>query len=162
MVMVESASIGVSQSTRAFRAILAAGLLSGALDLTAAFINAGRMGIAPARVLQFIASGLLGTRSFNGGARTAALGAGAHFLIAFGASVVYYAASRQFEFLGEQAVVSGLLYGVAVYLFMNLIVLPLSAAPKRPVSMSSAIVGLVIIMLCVGLPISLVERWASR
>jgi hypothetical protein len=160
--MMESAWVAVSQGMRAFRAVMAAGLLSGALDLTAALINSRRMGIAPVRVLQFIASGLLGPKSFNGGARTAALGVGAHFLIAFGASVVYYAASRQFDFLTEQAVVSGLFYGVAVYLFMNLMVLPLSAAPKRPVSISSALIGLVIIMLCVGLPISLVVRWASK
>jgi len=54
------------------------------------------------------------------------------------------------------------LNGVAVYFFMNRIVLPLSAVAKRPFSLKLMIVGVVIHIFCVGLPISLSVRRFSR
>jgi hypothetical protein len=62
----------------------------------------------------------------------------------------------------EHAVVSGVLYGVAVYFFMNLIVVPFSAAAKRPFSLRMMLIGVVIHIFCVGLPISLSVRRFSR
>jgi hypothetical protein len=119
--------------------------------------------VTPVRVLHSIASGVLGADAYRGGARTAALGVALHFVIAFGAAAVYYAASRRLRFLVRRPVVSGLLYGVAVYLFMNLVVLPLSAIPFK-VSYAPAVfaTGLVVHMLCVGLPIALAVRRFSK
>jgi hypothetical protein len=51
---------------------------------------------------------------------------------------------------------------VAVYFFMNRIVVPLSAAAKRPFSLKFMIVGIVIHIFCVGLPISLSVRRFSK
>ena len=90
------------------------------------------------RVLKFIASGLLGAAAFQGGAAIAALGLALHFVIALGAAAVYWAASRRIAFLATHPVPSGLLYGVAVYFFMNLVVIPLSAVPPRPFVLSPA------------------------
>jgi len=147
---------------RAYRAIIWGGLIAGVLDLTAAFVTSALRGVKPIRVLQFIASGLLGADSFKGGLGTAALGALLHFLIALAASAVYYVASRQLHLLVEQAIVCGLLYGIAVYGFMNVIVLPLSAVRKIPVSLASLVTGLMIHMFCVGLPIALAVRRYSN
>jgi hypothetical protein len=83
-----------------------------------------------------------------------------HFVIAFGAAAVYFAASQGIRFLIENAGVSGVLYGV--YFFMNRIVVPLSAAAKRPFSLKLMIVGVIIHILCVGLPISLGIRRFSK
>jgi uncharacterized membrane protein YagU involved in acid resistance len=143
-------------------AIFWGGLLCGILDITAAFINAGLRGASPVRVLQSIASGLLGADSYKGGLVTAALGAVLHFLIAFTAATVYFVASRKVDFLVQQAVVSGLLYGIAVYFFMYYIVLPLSAVRKVPFSFTALITGLTIHMLCVGLPLALAVRRYSK
>jgi len=153
-------SLGKSQAERA---IWWAGLIAGTLDLTAAFVSAGLRGRGPVQILHSIASGLLGAASFRGGFATAALGAALHFVIAFGAAAVYYAASRQIKLLVRQAVVCGLIYGVAVYAFMNLVVLPLSAISFKPAYPPAALVtGLIIHMLCVGLPIALVVRRFSH
>lgn len=146
------------EESKAYRAILIGGLSAGVLDLTAAFVSSALRGVTPVRVLQFIASGLLGPDSFRGGAGIAALGVALHFVIAFVAAVVYYAASRKLRFLVEHAIIAGLLYGVAVYLFMNFIVLPLSSVNKQPFSFSSLAIGMSIIILFVGLPISLAVR----
>ena len=66
------------------------------------------------------------------------------------------------EPLVKRPVHFGLLYGVAVYLFMNFVVLPLSRIPQRPMTVSGFIIGLLTIMFCVGLPISLIMRRYSR
>jgi len=146
----------------AMLALLWAGLACGCLDITAALVVYGFFGLKPMRLLQGIASGLLGQKAFSGGLATALLGLLCHFVVAFGAAAVYLAASRGLGFLTEQAVISGALYGVAVYFFMQHIVLPLSAAAKRPFSLQMMLIGLIIHIFCVGLPISLCVRRFSR
>ncbi len=150
------------ENSNAVRAVLWAGFACGVLDITAALVVYGYLGARPVRLLQGIASGLLGPRAFDGGLATALLGLLCHFFIAFGAATVYFVASRTIPVLVQHAVVSGALYGVAVYFFMNRVVLPLSAAAKRPFSLKLMIIGVVIHTLCVGLPISLSVRRFSR
>ena len=63
-----------------FQPIFRAGLIAGALDITAAFLTAWfRARVTPGRVLQFVASGLLGAASFNAGTKTMVLGLALHF-----------------------------------------------------------------------------------
>jgi hypothetical protein len=137
--------------------VLAGGLTAGALDLISAFILYG------AGVPRVIAAGLIGATAFKGGPATYALGVALHFLIALGWAAVYYLASRRLEFLKEHPLVCGLFYGMAVYLVMNLIVLPLSALhSKGPFPLAGFIQGLLIIMFCVGLPIAYSVRRYSK
>jgi hypothetical protein len=72
-----------------------AGLIAGTMDITAAFLTWYSRGIMPARILQGIASALIGPKSFSMGMETAALGLALHFLIAFTAASVFYVASRK-------------------------------------------------------------------
>ena len=149
------------KSNYAVRAICWGGLIAGALDITAAFVLNVKVG--PMRVLRGIASGLLGASAAQGGVGTALLGLLLHFVIAFGAAAVYYTASRKLTFLVQQAIVCGLLYGIAVYWFMNLVVLPLSAFPRKVQFHASGVaIGLIVHMLCVGLPIALAVRRYSK
>jgi hypothetical protein len=152
----------VLKESKAFPVILWAGLICGTLDIAAAFTLWAIRGVAPFRVLQGIAAGLLGPRSFQEGLPTAALGAALHFLIAFTAAGVYYAASRKISFMTHQALIAGILYGILVYLFMNWIVLPLSAATRRPPTLSYILPMVFIHIFCVGLPIALTIRRFSR
>jgi hypothetical protein len=145
---------------KAIPAIVWGGLGAGVLDLTAAFVRWGH----PLRITQGIASGLLGPQAFQGGWGAAALGTALHFLIAFSAAAVYYGASRLLAFLTRRAVVWGFLYGIAVYMFMGWIVVPLSAFPKSktPFSFTALVISLLTHMFCVGLPIALAVRRYSR
>ena len=144
-----------------FRAVLQGGLLAGVLDIVAAFVVYGFRGATPIRILQSIASGLLGAEAFEGGLATAALGGLLQFVIACGWAVVYYVASRKLVVLSHRPVLSGMAYGAAVYLMMNLVVLPLSSFPKRPFAFD--VVILIVHMFCVGLPIALsVSRSAPK
>ena len=141
--------------------LLWGGLISGSIDLLAACAFAATRSLTPRRVLQAIASALIGPKAFESGVRTAALGFGLHFLIAFSATAAYILASRSLPMLAEHPLVSGLLYGAAVHFFMTFVVFPLSSL-KRPFSMTFFLGQLVIHMLCVGLPISLVVKHFSQ
>lgn len=149
-----------------FKAIVFAGLLAGVLDLTAACVSGWLMsGIGPVRIFWSISSGLLGAESAKGGAWSAAFGIFLHFVIAFIWTVVFYLASRKIAFLINQAIVSGVIYGIAVYWFMQLVVLPLSAFPykKQLVPEPNAyILGMLIHIFCIGLPIALGIRSYSK
>ena len=148
---------------RAIRAILWGGLLAGIGDIAYAFVASGLRGVGPVRVLQAVASGLLGRASFEGGLATAALGALLHFFIATAAAAVYYAASRQLEVLARHAVMFGLLYGIVVFAVMHFVVLPLSAIPFKVSNELTAIVPHILgHMLLVGLPIGLAVARAHR
>src|SRR5690349_9397170 len=134
-----------------FKPIFWGGLIAGTLDLTGACVASWlRAGVTPQRVMQSVASGLLGQASYQGGAKTAALGVVLHYLIATTWTIVFYLASRKLRFLLQQPVVWGLVYGVIVYGFMNFVVLPLSAFPQlRPPTLTGRLIGLLIIMFCI-------------
>ncbi len=146
---------------RAFAAIFSAGLVCGVMDITAAFITWWPRGVKPARLLQGIVAGWLGPESFQGGTPTALLGLAFHFLIAFSAAAVFYAASRKLTFLIRRPILSGVLYGVTVYLVMYWVVMPLSNFHGTK-TVTSSIIAIFTHIICVGLPISLVIHRFSR
>ena len=96
----------------------------GVLDISSAFIIWWQRGMGARRGLQGIAAGLLGATSYDGGLVTAGLGLALHFFVAFVVVTVFYLASRKIQFLTIHPVVSGVLYGMGVYLVMYWLVLP--------------------------------------
>jgi len=139
-------------------AILVGGFIAGALDATTAFITFG-WGMA-----RGIASGVLGARAATGGTATWLLGLALHFFIAVSAAAIYYLASRRLTFLRDHFLICGLFYGIAIYLVMNLIVLPLSAVPFAvgPFSVRAMRQGLLVHMILIGLPIAASVRIFSK
>jgi hypothetical protein len=140
------------------RAIVWGGIACGTLDIIAAFVVYGSFGLLPIPLLQGIAAGLLGRASFKGGLTTAALGLLLEYVIAFGAAATYYLASRRLPILVQQTALCGVLYGIVVYYFMNLIVVPLSRAIHYPFSLKMMLIGIAIHIFCVGLPIAIATR----
>jgi len=139
---------------RALDTIVWGGLLAGTLDAVDGVAAFGLKGLNPIQVLQYIASGLLGVASFQGGLKTAGLGVLLHYFIAFAVAAVYYAASLKLPALHLHPVKWGLAYGVAVYMFMNYFVLPLSAVPKSPFSVALFLNGVIGHAIFVGLAIA--------
>jgi hypothetical protein len=150
-----------AENSRALAAIFSAGLLCSVMDITAAFVTWWPKGVKPPRLLQGVAAGWLGPKAFNGGIATAALGLAFHFLIAFTAATVFYVASRGLNFMIQRPIVSGVLYGIAVYFVMYWVVMPLSNFHGTK-TVASSIVAIITHILCVGLPISLVIHRFSR
>ena len=158
--MATSSSTAVSaQKSHAGRAILWGGLIAGACDITYAIVSNMQRGGAWDRTLQSVASGWMGRAAFQGGMPTAALGLLSHFLIAFIWATLFYVASRKLKPIAQYPWLSGPLYGALVYMLMNKVVVPLSAAPF---DLSLRTTGLLVHMFLVGLPIALAVRWQSR
>jgi len=77
------------------------------------------------------------------------------------AAAIFYIASRYIAFLTRHAVVSGILYGLCIYIMMTFAVLPLSAFPHKVTFVPFVVAAnLVVHMFLVGLPISLATRRA--
>ena len=134
------------------RAILYATLVVGVLDATDGVVFLGLHGRNPIQVLQYIASSLLGTRSFSGGLASAGLGLVLHFAVSLVVATIYILASRRVAVLRTQWVLMGLLFGAAVWVVMNLVVLPLTAVVPNPITTAALINGIIGHALFVGLP----------
>ena len=140
------------------QAIFWGGLVAGILDAGDGVIAFGTQGLNPIQVLQYIGSGALGQSAFQGGLATAALGVAFHFTIAWVAAGVFVLATRRLQILKTHAVPAGLLYGAAVYFFMNYLVLPLSAVAASTFHLGLFLNGVIGHALFVGLPISFFAR----
>jgi uncharacterized membrane protein YagU involved in acid resistance len=152
----------VAASSRASQAILWAGLICGVLDGLSAIAITLLCGGKVIRTFQGIAGGILGAKTFQSGLSSALLGVAFHFLIAFGAAAVYYLASRYIPLLIDRALLAGVLYGIAVHLFMQFVVIPLSAIGPRPLVIRNFIAVLIAHIVVVGPSIALTVRRYSR
>ena len=147
--------------SRPLAAIFWGGLLAGIFDITQAFIGFGLLGARPFLILQHIAGGVFGARSMQMGWTSALLGLVFHFTIAFGATIVYYLASRVLRVMVEHPVACGLIYGELVFLFMYFVVLPLTPLGPAHFNTATYITGPIGHTVLVGLPIALsVHRFA--
>jgi hypothetical protein len=148
----------------ATRALLLGTLAVGVLDILDALIFFSLRGVSPIRILQSIASGVLGRTAYQGGMPTALLGLALHFVVAFCIVSVYFIVTRFLPWLHRQPFLYGAIYGLLAYFGMNYVVVPLSAAavgsgpPPAPVLIN----GLLIHMLGVGIPAALAARAGQR
>lgn len=151
---------------RALPTILLGGSIAGLLDgLDAVVFYRAAFGVPPARLFQGIAAGLLGrAESFRGGWRTVVLGIALHFTVAIGAAAFFYAASLMIPALYRRPWLCGPAFGIGLYLFMQHVVIPLSAIGKRshPAPLSDILDQLISHAFFVGLPIALVARRSAR
>lgn len=143
--------------------ILIGALAVALLDIVEPVIFYALRGVQPIRVFQGVAAGWLGRDSFAGGLPTALVGAATHLFIATIVVTVYWIASQKFPMLTRRPVASGIVYGLAVYVMMTFVVVPLSAAGAGirippPVLLAN---GIFAHLVCVGLPTAFIVRAGS-
>lgn len=139
------------------KTVVITSLIAGTLDILCAYVQ---FYIATLQVskkmFNYIAAGALGVNNaMNGGLGIIFLGVFFHYFIAFFFTLFFFLIYRKFNVAGLNRYVAGLLYGIFIWIIMNLIVLPLSMIPPRPFNPKNAMAGALILMLMVGLPISL-------
>jgi uncharacterized membrane protein YagU involved in acid resistance len=143
--------------------VLAGGLIAGGFDIVyACTFWAIKRQASPQRILQSVASGLLGKAAFDGGAATAALGLCLHFFIATSMSLTYWLVARRWPLLWQRPGPCGVFYGILLYGIMTYIVLPLSAF--GPTSKDPLWIGMSVAvhMFLIGLPIALITSRGRR
>ena len=129
-------------------AIAAGGLIAGTVDIgSACVIN----GLSPEVILRAIASGLLGAASFRDGVPAALAGLGLQWLMSLLIAAVFVAAARRLAWMRRSWIAAGAAYGVVVYLVMNFVVVPLSAAPFHPRFTPAKVVENLLAMVLFGL-----------
>ena len=109
--------------------VFAAGLVAGTIDIGAAsLINR----LSPVVILQAVASGLLGKSAFGGGTATATVGLLVQWGISILIAAIYLMVTAPWSGMRRRWQFTGVLAGVVIFVIMNYLVVPLSAAPFRP------------------------------
>jgi uncharacterized membrane protein YagU involved in acid resistance len=143
-------------------AVLVGGLVAGTLDILFAISFAAYNDIPAMRLLQSVASGVLGRDAYAGGGPSAALGLCLHFAMAIAFAGAFVLASRSAPQLVRRPFIFGGLFGVGVFLFMRFVVLPWSAFPHpvtfKPLATTLDLLSHVFLF---GIPIALAARTAS-
>jgi hypothetical protein len=140
-------------------------LIAGVLDgLDAVIFYRAAFSVPPARLFQGIARGLIGVSASTAGWKAVALGIALHFTVALGAAAFFYAASFLIPVLFRRPWIGGPAFGIGLYFFMQHVVIPLSAIPKRthPAPVIDVVDQLFSHMFFVGLPIALMARRSGR
>jgi len=143
--------------------ILFAGLLAGTLDGIAAtllFLSGGNKN--PGTLFRYIASAVYGKAAFAGGGLMVFMGLLFHFLIALVVVSCYFVLYPHITWLGVYPLAAAAVYGLLVWVVMNLGVLPLSKASPRPFSWVFALINMLILMVAIGLPTAYLARMYFR
>src|SRR5277367_4188462 len=134
---------------------LSAGLITGSLDISAAFIQYFIMTHkSPVVILPFIASGVFGKEAFNGENIMILWGLIFHFITAIIFAIFFFWLSKMFPSILKNKLLTGILYGFFIWSVMQFIVLPLSNAPKSPLHFTGAIIAILILIVCIGIPLA--------
>jgi hypothetical protein len=114
-------------------------------------------------VLQYVASGAMGDAAFAGGPATALLGLVFDFIMTTIMAGVFILSADRIPLLRQHIIPGSLLYGFGVFIVMNFIVLPLSAAPALPAPPMWLFIEIILEhILLVGLPLGLLVRWNAN
>lgn len=139
--------------------ILKAGLLVGTLDILAAFINFySKTGKNVGIVLKYIASAVFGKEAMTGGSSMIFFGLLFHYLIAFAFTIIFSLLYPKLWQWFRSTVLIAIVYGVFIWLVMNLIVVPSSRASQIPFSWSAGTINCLILIVCIGLPLAYLFR----
>jgi hypothetical protein len=154
-IMKQANSMNKGEAPSAFSTIFWTGMITGTLDgIASALFFHAKLGLNAGQVMQIVASALLGEASFKGGYLTVFSGTVLHYLLAFAISAFYFYAFPAIAALRKWPVIFGLLYGLGVWLVVNLLVLPLTRMSLPPFELTGALIAIVWHMILVGLPIA--------
>jgi hypothetical protein len=113
--------------------------------------------------LQYVASGVMGDAAFAGGLATALLAVILEFVMTIIIAGVFILSADRIPLLRKHVIPGSLLYGFGVFVVMNFIVLPLSAAPELPAPPMWLFIEIILEhILLIGLPLGLLVRWNDR
>ena len=140
-----------------WKTVILSWLLVGSLDILAALIRFyANTGKDPLIVLKYIASAVFGKVAYTGGTMMAVYGLLFHFLIAFIWTVFFFFIYPRLRMLSWNRLVTGILYGIFIWLIMSHVVVPLSKASTGHFKWKEAIIAALILIGAIGLPLSFI------
>jgi hypothetical protein len=143
--------------------ILRAGIIAGALDIAAAIIDFYiATGKGPVRIFVYIASGIFGEQNGLSTQSMVIFGVLFHFLIAIIFSAFYFWIYTAIQFLHRNRLINAFLYGIFIWLVMNLLVVPLSITHTWTFQSMKVLKAVIILIVCVGVPITFMASFFYR
>jgi hypothetical protein len=130
--------------SRIFLSALMASIAAGIPDV---FVAAALSRTSSGKVLQTIASGVLGESSYARGSLSIAFGLGLQIAMSFVIALIYNIAFLQVPGLRRSPWLFGALYGVVIFAVMNFAVVPLSGAHPKPHWDVKSVVAMLIVMI---------------
>jgi uncharacterized membrane protein YagU involved in acid resistance len=156
---IKNQTIESSRSAASFKTIFWSGLVAGILDGIAAIIVLHIwFKLTPGQVMQWIASGIYGASAFAGGSATVLAGIFFHFIVAYVLAVFYFLVFPKVNLLKKRSVLSGLIFGIGIFLVMNIIVIPASNIQPSPFDLGLASVSIIWHIVLVGIPIAVITK----
>ena len=144
-----------------FETILLSGLTAGTLDILAAVLVYSVLlkQTSAVKILQSIASAVFRQEAYEGGPKMAFYGLLFHYIIALIFAFIYLKLFPYFFFLKKHVFISAVIYGIFVWLVMNLVVLPI-AFPKLPPKQFDfqLLLSVFILIVCIGFPIAFITK----
>jgi len=141
--------------------IFLSGLIAGTLDILAAIIvySFVLQKTTAIKILQSIASGIFKKDAYLGGSQMALYGLLLHYFIALTFAWFYFTIYPYFSFLKKHTLLSGILYGIFVWIVMNLVVLPtvFPVLPEKHLDFP-LILSILILIFCIGIPIAFITK----
>lgn len=137
-------------------------LIAGILDLSAASAQAWLMaGILPNQLLTYIASGVWGKAAYTGGYEMLFFGMLFHFIIVFACVFCFFWAYQKWVFLHRSVLLNAFLIGFTAWLITTQIIVRFSSIPAQELRWSSALLAIVILVVCIGLPTAFAAKNSS-
>jgi hypothetical protein len=139
--------------------IVSAALLVGTLDALGATINylvSGRKDAG--KLFQYIASAVFGANAYTGGTAMIILGVLFHYIVASLFTLCFFLLYPRMKLLSVNRFVTGILYGIFIWLVMTFLVVPLTRIPAKTVYLKPAIIGASILIVAIGIPLSYIAK----
>ena len=146
----------VNKKRRRVQTILLSGLLVATLDGSAAVIQTIAYGRNPVGLFNYIASAIYGQDAFAGGLRYTFYGLLFHYCITFSWTLFFFWIYPKMKFLSRNRMLTGIGYGLFIWLIMNRVVVPMSNVSVFPFRIASAIIGATILIVAIGVPLSFI------
>lgn len=158
-----SATLSLATPRRALRMpwLLVGGYTVAALDMLAAMAYWAPDGVSAIRVLQSVATWILGPAAYTGGMVTALLGAFVYAQVMWGVVALYRAIARRYPVLLRRPVTCGVLYGALAYVAIFQVMAPLLSGIRPAFDPLWVATCVVVFTTLVGIPCALFAREAA-
>lgn len=140
-----------------WKTIAWSGLLVGSLDILSAlthyYIKTGK---DPLNVLKYIASAVFGSDAYESEPDMAIYGLLFHYLVAFCWTILFFIIYPRLKLFAFNRVITGIIYGIIIWVVMTKVVVPLSRAVTGPFDPLQAGIAVSILIVAIGLPLSFI------
>jgi hypothetical protein len=150
----------LSKPRKTFLTLLLLGLFTGTLDAlaTLAWNYKANSGL----IFEFIASAAFGKMAYLGGAHMVLWGLLFHYIIAYAFTISFYIAYPLFYKVFRNKYLIAFDYGLIAWFIMNIIVIPFSKIGIKPFHVLPTIIGIVILIICIGMPVAIIADRKRR